>query len=104
MAHPRSDPSIMKLAALIATPLEGICLWIFSWSLRGLQQTDALAQWLWSVAFVIHLPGSLALVYFGGLNSIYFWLVLFVAGFCELWALIAAIVWGWRTVRPISTI
>jgi hypothetical protein len=92
----RSDTS-RKLAALIAAPLEGMWLWIFSWSLRGLHQTDALAQWLWSLAFVIHIPGGSALVFFGGLNSIYFWPVLFVTGFLEFWALIAAIVWGWRT-------
>jgi hypothetical protein len=104
MEHHQSDTSIMKLAALTAAPLECMCLWIFSWSLRGLQETDALAQWFWSLAFVIHLPGSLALVFFSGLNSIYFWPVLFVSGFLEFWALIAAIVWGWRSVRPISTI
>jgi len=94
----------MKLAALIAAPLEGMWLWIFSWSPMGLRQTAALAQWFWSLAFVIHLPGSLALVFFGGLNSVYFWPVLFVSGFCEFWVLIAAIVWGWRNVRLISTI
>jgi hypothetical protein len=76
----------MKLAVLIAAPLEAVWLWIFSWSLRGLHQTDALAQWFWSLAFVIHLPGSSALVFFGGLNSIYFWPVLFVSGFSEFWA------------------
>ena len=92
----------MKLAAFIAAPLEGMWLWIFSWSLRGLHQTGALAQWFWSVAFVIHVPGSLALVFLGGLKSIYFWPVLFVSGFCEFWVLIAAIVWGWRTAKRIS--
>src|SRR5216683_6498109 len=35
------------------------------------------------VAFVIHLLGSLVLVFFGGLNSIYYWPVLFVSGFAE---------------------
>ena len=92
----------MKLAPLIAAPLEGLWLWIFSWSLRGLHQTDALAQWLWSVAFVIHLPGSLVLMSLGGLNSIYFWPVLFVSGFSEFWLLIAAIVWGLRDVKRIA--
>jgi hypothetical protein len=92
----------MRLAALIAVPLEGMWLWIFSWSLRGLHQTDALAQCLWSVAFVIHIPGSFALAVLGGLNSIYFWPVLFVSGFSEFWALIAAIVWGWRTMKHIK--
>jgi hypothetical protein len=104
MAHPRSNTRILKLAALIAAPLEGIWLWIFSWSAMGFRQTHAMAQWLWSLALVIHIPGSLLLVSFGGLNSIYFWPVLFVSGFCEFWVLIAAIVWGWRTARAISAI
>jgi hypothetical protein len=102
MEQQRSNTSILKLAALIAAPLEGVWLWIFSWSAMGLRQTHALAQWLWDLALVIHIPGSLVLVSFGGLTSIYFWPVLFVSGFCEFWVLIAAIIWGWRTARAIS--
>jgi hypothetical protein len=91
----------MKLAGLIAAPLEGMSLWILSWSLHGSKNLTGLSDWLWSLAFVIHIPGNAAMAIWGGLNRVYYWPALFVFGFCEFWVLIAAVVWGWRTAQLI---
>ncbi|HVP46125.1 MAG TPA: hypothetical protein VMT32_06065 [Bryobacteraceae bacterium] len=88
-----------KLAALVAVPLEGACLCILSLTPRELHGTHALSQELSSLAFTIHIPGSLAMVSFGVLDSVYWLPVLFVSGFAEFWALIAAIIWGWRSCK-----
>jgi hypothetical protein len=96
--------TVMRLTSLIAAPLEGMSLWILSWSQHGSKNLTGLSDWLWSLAFVIHIPGNVAMALWGSLNRVYYWPALFISGFVEFWVLIAAVVWGWQTAqRIIST-
>lgn len=103
MNNQRSGESIAKMAAVIAAPLECLWMWIFAWPLLGSLTTniDGLAHWLWSLAFVIHIPGALLLAPFDGMSRACYWPLLFVAGFAEFWILSASVLWGWRTLREV---
>ena len=103
MGYQRSEKSIATPAAFIAATLECLCLWILSWPLLGwlTTNTNGLGHWLWSLAFVIHIPGGLLLAPFDGMSRACYWPLLFVAGFAEFWALSASILWGWRMLREV---
>jgi hypothetical protein len=105
MGDKRSNLSVIKLAAIIAAPLEIVSLWVFSWIQWGFHTrpdpSNAMAQWSMSGALIFHLPAIGLLSIVGGGGPAY-WPILFLSGYCEFLILIAALIWGTRTLKGIS--
>jgi hypothetical protein len=59
-----------------------------------------IVDWSMLVAFVLHVPP--AMIAPG--DGVAFWSVLFLGGYCEWFLLIAAIAWGYREARSVSTL
>jgi threonine/homoserine efflux transporter RhtA len=106
MDNERSSVRTERIAALVAIPLEALCLWglysLFQLSQRGggLHGRGAIVDWSMLVAFVLHIPP--AMIAPG--DGLAFWSVLFLGGYCEWLLLIAAIAWGYREARRFSTL
>lgn len=98
--------SIARPAALIAAPLECLWLWILAWPLLGSLTTNVngLGHWLWSLAFVIHMPGALLLAPFDGMSGVCYGPLLFVTGLVEFWVFSASVIWGWRMLREVRVV
>jgi threonine/homoserine efflux transporter RhtA len=106
MDNHRSTVRTVRFAALVAIPLEASCLWslysLFQFGQHGggLHGHGAIVDWSMLVAFVVHVPP--AMIAPG--DGVAFWSVLFLGGYCEWFLLIAAIGWGYREARSVSTL